>query len=285
VAHCAEATLISASLLSVLGPARAEPADARPAGPDPRVHAALSRTLIWQRQPVERTGLTLLSATYDVTPRLALFARGGLVDDERDASGKVWAVANPAVGATLKVPIAAHVSCALTMGTTLAVGSGGGNRGSPRTLAAMLSGTDWGGPMFGPNHMDVFEGVGVSGDVGRLSLRVRSTLHPAFRVRGQEVDTLGALVLFTSSGASLSYRLGAASVFVELAETRFLNDPPFLEGDAASRQDRYAVVGARASLRRGRARLQPGLSYAWGIDAPKTLRRFHLVEAEVQVSY
>jgi hypothetical protein len=158
------------------------------------------------------------------------------------------------VGATFGFNLADHARLALTLGTTIPIGSGGGDAPqSSGALRAMLSGTDWGG----------------------------------LRVRGSRTDALGRRVIFTSSGlmAGCSLTRGI-SALAEFAETRFLNRPAFLGADPSNRSDHYLIGGLAGDFGIGSARrLQPTLLYASAVDAPKNRRAFRLVELDLQVSF
>jgi len=253
----------------------------------PRTSISVDRSTIWQDAPSQRTGLTVLSVTRDFDS-ISVFARLGFVDDRSSVEPGAWGVSNPQVGAVFRRRLSEHVRLSLIGGTTVPVGSGGGDAPPhPGALRAMLNGTDWGGPMFGPDHLDVFEGFRLAASARGFTVRLRSTLHPAVRVRGAKTDPLGPRVIFTSSGLLAGYAPGPRlSLFTELAETRFLNTPPFLVDAPDARVDRYAVAGVSLDLRMGANRsLQPTLSLAKAVDAPKTRRSFRLVELELAFSF
>jgi hypothetical protein len=77
------------------------------------------------------------------------------------------------------------------------------------------------------------------------------------------------------------------TAFADLAETRFLNQPVFLRGaDPSARADHYGAAGVAMDFDLGRARrLQPTLSVARAVDAPKNRREFRLLELEMQLSF
>ena len=252
------------------------------------VSVSLGRATIWQRAPAQDTGLTILGVSCDLEGTLAVFALFGLVDNRTEGEARAWGVANPSLGMTLEMPVARRLDLGLIFGSTVPVGSGGGDFPSrPIVLRAMLSGTDWGGPMFGPNHIDVYEGLRLTSSEGGFTFRFRSTLHPAVRVRGNKTDSLGPRVIFTSSGLLAAYAVTPQlSFFTELAETRFLNHPPFLQDDPSLATDRYAVAGLGLDLERRRlTHVKPSLLYARAVDAPKNRRHFHLIEMNVRVSF
>jgi hypothetical protein len=255
----------------------------------PRSWISLDQTAIWQDAPSQTTAITILSAGRDLSRSLTLFGRLGLVGDGFDRELRAWGVANPTLGATVRVRRAGRVRVSFVLASTLPVGSGGGDAPArPSALRAMLNGTDWGGPMFGPNHLDVSEGIRLSATAARWTLRARSTLHPAVRVRGAATDQLGPRVIFASSGLTASYAPASrVSVFADLAETRFLNEPVFLRGsDPGARADHYGALGVSMDLDLGGVRrLSPTLSVARAVDAPKNRRHFRLVEIEIQIAF
>jgi hypothetical protein len=249
---------------------------------------SLSRAAIWQRLPDQTTDLTVVTASLDVGRSWSVFGRIGLVDDESTLEERASGFANPALGATFGFELARHVRLAFTLGSTIPVGSGGGDSPArPAALRAMLNGTDWGGPMFGPNHLDVYEGFALTWTPGRLTLRIRRTLHPALRVRGARTDVLGPRVIFTSSGLTAGCSLGRGiSTMAELDETRFLNRPSFLGSDPSNRSDHYLVAGLEGDFGIGPSRrLQPAVLYAAAVDAPKNRRAFRLVEVDLRLSF
>lgn len=273
--------------VGVLAAAVASAGAGRVAAEPPRTSISLDRSTIWQDAPSQRTGLTVLSVSRDYDS-VSVFARLGFVDDRSSVEPGAWGVSNPQVGAVFRWRLSEHVRLSLIGGTTVPVGSGGGDAPPhPGALRAMLNGTDWGGPMFGPDHLDVFEGFRLAVSARGFTLRLRSTLHPAVRVRGAKTDPLGPLVIFTSSGLLAGCAPGPrVSLFTELAETRFLNTPPFLVDAPDARVDRYAVAGVSLDLRlRANRSLQPTLSLAKAVDAPKTRRSFRLMEVELAFSF
>jgi hypothetical protein len=268
-------------VLSIAGPIRADQ-------PAKGVTLSLSQASVWQRLPDQRTDLTVLTGSYDLNSSWTLFGRIGMVGDRSTIHPRAWGFANPSVGATVAWDLVAHLRLGLILGTTVPIGSGGGDGAAHSDpLRAMLNGTDWGGPMFGPNHLDVFEGFTLVARPGRFTLRLKSTLHPAIRVRAPKTDGLGPRVIFTSSGLMASYSMAdKLSVFAEFAETRVLNRPVFLDPDPSYRSDHYGIAGVAADFRRGATtRLQPTLIYARAVDAPKSGRHFHLLELDLQVSF
>jgi hypothetical protein len=254
----------------------------------PRAAISLSRAAIWQVLPAQTTDLTVITASLDLGRSWSVFGRIGLVDDESTLEERASGFANPALGATFGFDLAPHARLAFTFGTTIPIGSGGGDAAANAgALRAMLNGTDWGGPMFGPNHLDVYEGFALTLTPRRFTFRIRSTLHPALRVRGARTDVLGPRVIFTSSGLLARCAVGhGISALTELAETRFLNRPAFLGSDPSNRSDHYLVGGLEGDFGLGSSRrLQPALLYAAAVDAPKNRRGFHLVELDLQISF
>lgn len=273
--------------LGVVGPA-AE-ADQATGAPTRRINTlSLDHATIWQDAPHQTTRLTIVSASREMSDRVSLFCKLGLVQDRSAIGAAAWGVSNPVLGATLQVLFGDRLQLVIVLGSTVPLGSGGGDApGRPGALRAMLNGTDWGGPMFGPNHLDLFEGFRFATSAGPLTLRARSTLHPVRRVRGKRTDTLGRWVIFTSSGVSAAYSLPrTATLFGELAETRFLNRPAFLGPDPAARSDHYAILGLALDFALGAGpRLQPTLSLGRAVDAPKNARAFRLAEVGLQLSF
>jgi hypothetical protein len=282
------AGVASAAAIALASGSAAFPDSAGPAPKRALNSVSFDRATIWQDEPDQTTTLTIVSVSRQIGERTSLFCRLGMVHDRSTVEPRAWGVSNPAAGATLQLRLPGRLELGLVLGTTLPIGSGGGDTPTrPDALRAMLNGTDWGGPMFGPNHLDLFEGLRLAASLGRLTVRLRSTLHPALRVRGERNDSLGRWVVFTSSGLSATCALGRmARVLGELAETRFLNHPPFLGQAPGDRSDHYAVAGLALALGVGGGReLRPTVSVARAVDAPKNRRDFRLVEVELALAF
>jgi hypothetical protein len=150
----------------------------------------------------------------------------------------------------------------------------------------MLVATDWGGPMFAPDHLDLFPGARLTWTAGPLALRARSTLHQAFRVRGENVDPIGASVTFTTSGLMAGYRPARRALFfAELAQTRFWSTPGFIATDPALRSDHYLAGGLSWTVDPGPRPFDATLMYVRALDAPKRRRSFQLIELELAVQF
>src|SRR5262249_38514377 len=158
----------------------------------------------------------------------------------------------------------------LTAGSTIPVGSGGGDDADPTVRDGMLAATDWGGPMFAPNHIDLFAGGKISYASGVFGLQLRSTFNEGLRVRGAAVDVLGSNVMFVASAVRGSVNLRRLSFFGEYLETRILNTPPFVRMDPSARVSQYIGVGLTAQAGAiHKTSLEPTLRFVRGIDRAK----------------
>src|SRR5215510_3672564 len=99
-----------------------------------------------------------------LSARVALAIDLGVVSDLGGPDG-AWGFANPQLTVDVAfAPGPLHLDA--IAGSTVPIGSGGGDQASATTRDAMLSGTDWGGPMFAPNHIDLFEGMKLAAPLG-----------------------------------------------------------------------------------------------------------------------
>lgn len=278
--------LLSVAFLTLFLPLRAwgaEPAAGKPVG----MSLSLSTTLQKLSHEPQETVLSVLTASYDLSSRWGVFARLGFVNNDPASGEAAQGMSNPALGITYGLPLNDRFRMGFTLGTVLPLGSGGGNNPDPAVLDAMLTATDWGGPMFGPNHLTPYAGVSVTHSSGPLTVRLRSTLYDANRIKGKKTDPLGSTVTFTSSGLLADYSIGdRMSVFTELAQTYYLNTPPWVAADASARGDHYLAGGVSFNfkLANGR-RFEPSLLYAEAIDQPKTRRTFRLLELGTRFSF
>jgi hypothetical protein len=238
-----------------------------------RVSGSFSAAL----QSTDQTQLLLGTGELDLalSAHITLTLDLGFVSD-LGGPADAWGFANPQLAVDL-----AYVLGPLQLdgiaGITLPVGSGGGDHADPVTLAAMLAGTDWGGPMFAPDHMDFFGGLKLAAPVGRFRLLGRATLHDAERVRGDAIDQVGPRVTFLFSGARASYLREGITVFAEFLDTYILNTPHFVEMDARARQSQYLGAGITISHRSLHG-VSPTLRYVRGIDPRKDAVNFQVIE-------
>src|SRR6185436_13111069 len=232
---------LPAALLSIFLPLTAwgdEPAAAKPIG----MSLSLGTTFQKLSHEPQDTVLSVLTASYDLTDRWGAFARLGLVDNDPATGEAGRGMSNPALGFTYGRPLSDRYRLGLTLGVVLPLGSGGGDDPDPAVLNAMLTATDWGGPMYGPDHLTPYVGASLTRSAGPLTLRARSTLYDANRVKGKKADPIGPTVIFTSSDLLADYSLSdRMSVFTQLAQTYYHNTPPFVAADATARADHYLV--------------------------------------------
>jgi len=230
----------------------------------------------------------VLEMTIDASPRLQLFVQLGFMGDWRSsgAGQDSMGMGNPVVGATYELPPFAPFRLHLTVGSTIPVGSGGGDDANPTVRDAMLSATDWGGPMFAPNHLDLFVGGKISYSSGVFGLRARSTFNEGIRVRGETVDVLGSNVMFVANALRGTVNLRKLSFFGEYLETRILNTPPFVRADPSARVSQYLGVGVSAQAGAiHKTALEPTLRFVRGIDQAKWDSGFQVIELGLTASF
>jgi hypothetical protein len=281
---------LPAVLLSIFLPLAAwgdEPTPPKPIGQPIGMSLSLSTTFQKLSHEPQDTVLSVLTASYDLTDRWGAFARLGLVDNDPATGEAGRGMSNPALGFTYGRPLSDRYRLGLTLGVVLPLGSGGGDDPDPAVLNAMLVATDWGGPMYGPDHLTPYVGASLTRSAGPLTLRARSTLYDANRVKGEKADPIGPTVIFTSSDLLADYSINdRMSVFTQLAQTYYHNTPPFVAADATARADHYLVGGVSFNFKLANGRsFQPSLAYGEAIDQPKTRRTFRLLELGTKLSF
>ncbi len=252
----------------------------------PTTTVSLTTTRVRQCCTDSDTWFSVLALAREVSPRWGLYARLGLVRDTTQDTGSTAVLTNPALGATYDRELGGGLSLAALGGLALPLGGGGGDRADLRPLYGMLNATDWGGPMFTPNHVDLFLGARLERSLRAVTLRAGSTLNFARRVRGARVDPVGHTVIYTASDVTLELELRPeASVFAQLARTYYHNNPLFVGGERALRDDVYLIGGAAFSLPVGTRSLRPTALYARALDAPKAPRRYDVIELDLALEF
>jgi hypothetical protein len=166
------------------------------------------------------------------------------------------------------------------------VGTGGGDDADPAVLRASLSGTDWNGPIFAPNHLTSSGGVRLSFGRGPLYAFFDTGLYYAKRVRGEEIDPVGPSVTF--SATQLVAGIAPTSklfLYAGAVQTRYWGHPEFLGDNEAALDDHYAVLGLEATIDVGGRGLRPGLLIGRSVDAPKVGREFRILELSLAFGF
>ncbi len=289
------AAALAAALVAVhaLGAADARadataPEQPLPAAPDAAplgVSLSLSNSLVLRGRGDQTSLLGALSGSYAWNGWLTTFARVGWVHDAPSGATSANALANPAAGLSLQLPVSKRLTLGGSLGATAPLGSGGGDRPNPAAMKAWVSSFDWGGATFAVNHVDVFGGARADYTVGPVTLQLESTLHQLTRVRGETVDPIGAAVTMTGSQATIAYTiLPNVTLSTAMYESRVWNTPTCIRESPDSRADYFVMAGATLDLRIRGLAIAPGFVYARALDLPLVREKFQVVELDLGVA-
>jgi hypothetical protein len=263
--------------------------DAPPSTPAPApdaplgITASLTGSLQLQDEDDQRTTLMVASVTYTRPRWPSLYARLGWVHDTAAAAS---GVSDLLLGASRPFALPRSFKLEPRFAVILPIGSGRGNDADPSVMRALVIGTDWGGPMFAPNHLTLSAGLRLSFSRGRLFALADAALNRAMRVAGEDLDPLGPTVTFSPSKLVVGAAVSAAfAVYGGVAETRYWGSPGFVEADPPARDDHYAFVGVDWTHDLGGKQLQIGLLYSLAFDPPKSRRDFQVAEISTALSF
>lgn len=217
----------------------------------------------------------LALASWKLSPDFSLLARFGVVINstgEETASGV--AIPNIALGGTYVLKPFPAVRTALFLGLTLPMGSGGGDEPEASTRTAVVSGilarSAMDNALFAVNYLTVFPGASIAWVDRGWTLQAELTLLFLNRVRGDQMDP-DAFRLNLTSGLHAGYFLTPAiSIAAELRYQRWLINETVLGTGSTPRADNLTVAaGPRLHLQVSpTAWFRPGISFAFGLDAP-----------------
>jgi hypothetical protein len=235
------------------------------------------------------TVVTLLLASYKVTPELAVMVRGGFVNDAPPLKDASDAFLNPALGATYVVKLGSGFRLAPFFGLALPLGNGGGNTPDPAVRAALGAGiltrSSMDNALFAVNYLTPFPGIDLSWVSRGFTIQAEATLFELIRARGDAVDKDSTRTNFTS-GLHLGYFvLPVLSVGGELRYQRWLKNSGIPEGDAR-RDTATAAIGIRAHLKLSDTMwLRPGVAYVQPLDAPMTDQSYRVAQLDVPFAF
>ena len=235
------------------------------------------------------TVVTLLLASYKVTPDLAVMVRAGYVDDAPSGSTSSSAFLNPAVGATYVVQLGHGFRLAPFLGLALPLGNGGGNTPDPAVRAALGAGvltrSSMDNALFAVNYLTPFPGIGLAWTKSGLTLQAEATLLELVRTRGDIVDKDAARTNFTSGLHVGYFIIPEVSIGAELRYQRWLKNTGVAESDAR-RDNATAAIGVRAHLKlAANLWLRPGAALVQPLDAPMTDQSYHVAQIDVPFAF
>jgi hypothetical protein len=247
---------------------------------------------------------TVVTASYQISRNWAPIVRLGFVGN--DAPGEATdgsSFANPLVGATYARALGSY-RLALFAGTTLPIGTGGGNAPSIRAAkpnAASGTARPADDAMFAVNYATAIGGADFAYVNHGLTAQAEATLLQFVRVRGREgVGATDSFRTEAAVGLHLGYFIGShVSLGSDLHYRRWLSQPtalsaatgvrvPLSDADMASTT---VAVGPRFHFRVGRqGSICPGISFvrgldARGLDAPLLTARTTAVQVDIPVLF
>jgi hypothetical protein len=235
------------------------------------------------------TVVTLLLASYKVTPDLAVMVRGGFVDDSPPLKDATDAFLNPALGATYVVNLGEGFRLAPFLGVTLPFGNGGGNTPDPAVRAALTSGaltrSSMDNALFAVNYMTPFPGLDLTWMGQGFTVQAEATVFELFRTRGDAVDKDATRTNFTSGLHVGYFVIPVLSIGGEIRYQRWLKNPGIPESDAR-RDTATAAIGLRAHLKLSDTMwLRPGAAFVQPLDAPMTDQSYHVAQLDLPLSF
>jgi hypothetical protein len=268
------------------------PFQLRPAGVSDAVRVDAAVAILGDRAGGGATVATMGLGSVKVHPEMALLLRVAVVQhDPGDAPGSA-AFANPALAFTYAPKLHPSIRLALTLGTAIPIGMGGGNEGDPKALAAARAGvlarSSMDNAMFAVNDVVVFPGVDLAYTGFGLTVQVEATLLQLFRARGAAVQSDEVKTNFTS-GLFAGYQiLDWLSLGAEVRYQRWLSTPSFVASHptGANRDTLSFAVGPRFHIRAGDTIwIRPGIAYARGLDAPMSDGGYDIVQIDLPISF
>jgi hypothetical protein len=235
------------------------------------------------------TTVTLLLASYKVTPDLAVVVRDGFVDDSPPLKDSTNVFSNPALGATYVVKLGSGFRLAPFLGVTLPIGSGGGNTPDPAARAALAAGaltrSSMDNALFAVNYMTPFPGIDLAWVGQGFTVQAEATVFELLRTRGDAVDKDAARTNFTTGLHVGYFVIPALSVGGEIRYQRWLKNPGIPDADAR-RDTATAAIGVRAHFKLSDTMwLRPGAAYVQPLDAPMTDQSYHVAQLDLPLSF
>jgi len=233
--------------------------------------------------------VTLLLASYKVTPDLAVMVRAGYVDDAPPGNTSSSAFLNPALGATYVVQLGHGFRLAPFLGLALPLGNGGGNTPDPAVRAALGAGiltrASMDNALFAVNYVTPFPGIGLAWVKSGFTVQAEATLLELFRARGDLVDRDAARTNFTSGLHVGYFIIPELSIGAEVRYQRWLKNTAIADSDAR-RDNATAAIGLRANLKlAANLWLRPGAAFVQPLDAPMTDQSYHVAQIDVPFAF
>jgi hypothetical protein len=235
------------------------------------------------------TVVTLLLASYKLTPDLSVALRGGFVDDSPPGKPSASGFLNPALGATYVVKLGGGFRLAPFLGFAFPAGNGGGNTPDPAVRTALSSGiltrSSMDNALFAVNYATPFPGVGLAYLKGGFTAQAEVTLLELLRTRGDAIDKDSTRTNFTSGVHVGYFVIPELSLGAELRYQRWLKNTAIPESDAR-RDTATASIGVRGHFKvADNTWLRPGIAFVQPLDAPMTDQSYHVAQIDVPFAF
>jgi hypothetical protein len=233
------------------------------------------------------TGVSFLYASQKLTPYLAPWVKVGVVGSNPPGGATAMSFVNPALGLNGYLPAKGSFRGAASFGLALPIAMGGGNSPDPALAAATKAGviarSSMDNAMFAMNDTVLFPGVDVAFVRWGLTLQAEATVLFLIRSRGEAVQP-DAFKMNLTSGVHAGYALTRwLSLGTDFRYQRWLVPPKSVT--AATLSQASLAIGPRFDFQVGAVRLRPGLSYAFGFDAPMSTSKYNVVQLDVPVVF
>jgi hypothetical protein len=247
-----------------------------------------------------RTGVSLLFASYKLTPEIAPLFRMGYVQNLQpgptNPDGSSFL--NPIVGGIYSKKLGAF-RIAPFVGLALPLGTGSGDTPDAGTNNANAAGikarSGMDNAMFAVNYLTMIGGLGFAYIDHGVTLQVEGTLFQLIRTRGDNAksahentrtnSTMGffagyAPTKWLSLGGELRYQHWLSSIHKFAAATKTYVDISDAEKDTFT-----FAVGPRFTFKAAGLTFRPGISYARAIDEPLKTASYNTMQIDLPVIF
>jgi hypothetical protein len=245
------------------------------------------------------TQVTMLLASYKITPELAPVVRLGFVKNDAPAmAADGSSFINPVVGLAYSHKLSAFRLAAF-LGTTIPIGQGSGQKPDAGAAGADAAGINarsgMDNSMFAVNYMTGIAGLGFGYIDRGFTAQVEATLFQLFRVHGN--DMTGSAPDSTRTNGTAGLHLGyfvipQLSLGGEIRYQRWLSTPDRLVMGAkvpfadANLDNVTFGVGPRGHFALGKGLwIRPGISYSQGLDAPLSTAKYRMLQVDIPVVF
>ncbi len=240
------------------------------------------------------TVASMLFGSYKIIPELSVLVRLGFVSSSPPSPAKSGSgLTNPLLGAMFAPKISPSFKLGGFLGFTLPVGSGGGDKPTPETAAAVAAGAParaaFDNAMFAVNYFTVIPGIDVAYVASGLTVQGEATLFRLMKARGP--DTIDKSNTNLTLGLHVGYFIAPMfSIGAELRHQRWLSTPVGVKKDEAKassaqlgvRDQTTWAVGPRFHFKLSDSIwFRPGVSFGMPIDDPMSKSKYKTVQLDL----